>query len=265
MAITDLLDRVPFPPRERPERAAAAPRRPFEIELPIIERVGIPLPDDPPAVTGAPVGASSVPTGETAGASGPAPAQPPEAPARASAVRPPMPSYAFLVIGGLTLLSLALAAALALSDGAPRPASEAGTAPAAVSTAPATVRPTSARPRASFLADPTPIPVDLLTRLEDASAEPLDVELGRLLDAVGHGFGSRSAQLEPTLRSYVYRVSGRLERSPDTFRVAATAPEPALASARADLLKQIFRGATASGRLQVGAGVGPHALTLVSE
>ena len=118
---------------------------------------------------------------------------------------------------------------------------------------------------ASFTAEPTAIPVELLTRLEEASDEALYVELARLLEAMQFGFGRRSAQLEPTLRSYVYRMGSRFEWNPDTFRVAVTAPDPALATTRAALLERLFEDAVAAGRLDVGTGVGPHALTLVTE
>ena len=50
--------------------------------------------------------------------------------------------------------------------------------------------------------EPSPIPVELLTRLEAASEEPLDVELSRLLDAIQHGFGRRSAVLEPSCEPF---------------------------------------------------------------
>ena len=258
VAITDLLDRVPIPAR-RPAPPPAAgpggrplPERPFSVELPPVERVGISL--DPLAEgAGVPVPEEDRPA-----------ARPTDAPAASSparpaprAARPPLPSYAVAAIGGLTLLSLALAVALVVAARA----TPAAAAPSAATPA----VPVSAAPTPSFGSDPAPIPVDLITRLEDASEEPLDVELARLLDAVQHGFGGRSAVLEPTLRSYVYRMSSRFEWNPDTFRVAVTAPDPDLAAARGELLEHVFEGAVAQGRLQVGTGVGPHALTLVSD
>ena len=245
VAITDLLDRIPFSPRERP--APTVPERTFEVEVPEVERVGIALPE---GVVPAPPPEPPAP-----------PAPPPAAP------RPPLPSYAVALIGGLTLLSLALAAALAVaaSDGTAEAAR-----PAEAPAGPAAPRPPDAdRQRvvadAAYTADPAPIPVDLITRLEEASEEPLDVELSRLLDAIQHGFGRRSVQLEPTLRSYVYRMSSRFEWNPDTFRVAVTAPDADLATARAATLERLFDEAVAAGRLDVGTGVGPHALSLVSE
>ena len=252
MAITDLLDRIPFPTRSGAPPAAAPPARPFSVELPPAEPAGTRL--------------GAAPLAEASGGTPDVPAMPaPERSASAPAseasaalgARPPMPSYAVAVVGGLTLLSLALAVALAMAAAGPEPAA------AATPAAPPAAAPS--RPAAVFSAEPAPIPIDLLTRLEDAGEEPLGVELTRLLDAVQHGFGQRSVQLDPTLRSYVYRMSSRFEWTPDTFRVAVTAPDPDLATARGVLLERLFSGATATGRLQVGTGVGPHALTLVTE
>ena len=239
VAITDLLDRIPLSTRQRAAPTAAA-ERPFSVELPSAERA-----ED-----------RAAPLAEAAGA--PVDAPPPTdlgAPDRA-----PLPSYAVALVGGLVLLALSLTAALATGDAGP--AAAAPPAPDARRTAATAVGVPTAP---AFGADPAPIPVDLLTRLEDASQEPLDVELSRLLDAVQHGFGRRSAVLEPTLGSYVSRMSSRFERTPDTFRVAVTAPDPDLAAARGALLERLFKDAAAAGRLQVGTGVGPHALTLVSE
>ena len=172
-----------------------------------------------------------------------------------------------LAIGGLSLLCLLLGASLAavlwtsapLAEAAAEPApSAAGPAapPAEVALVNQTVDP------ATFPADPEPIPVDLLTRLEAASESTLDVELGRLLDAVQHGFGDRSARLEPTLQSYVYRMGSRFEWNPDSFRISVTAPDPTLAAARATLIAGLFEDAVAAGRLQIRTGSGPHALTV---
>ena len=264
MPITELLDRVPFSPGARAPRpepdGVPEAERTFEIELPSSDEIdgAIPIPDRP------------VPADDL-------PEPPPAAPPRRRAVptaRPPMPSWGIALVGGLSLVSLALAAALAVAvaepdriEAAPPPADT--SAPAATSVGPSTPAELPAAPpplpSASFPADPAPIPVDLLTRLEEASDEPLDVELSRLLDAIQHGFGQRSAQLEPTLRSYVYRMASRFEWNPDSFRVAVTAPEPDLAAARAALLKRLFEDAVAAGRLEVGTGAGPHALTLVTE
>ncbi len=186
----------------------------------------------------------------------------PRAPSPA-VTRPPLPSWGVVVVGGLALLSIALTAALAIAVAGPDlTATTAGPERALV---PSDATPPPAPSPASFPADPAPIPIDLLTRLEDASSEPLDVELTRLLDAIQHGFGGRSAQLEPTLRSYVYRMTSRFEWTPDTFRVAVTAPDPALVATRAALLERLFEDAVAAGRLDIGTGTGPHALTLVTE
>lgn len=181
-----------------------------------------------------------------AGASSPAP-EPPS---------PPLPSWAALVIGGLALLCVALAAALVAV--AVEPDDEAAGPPVE---APVAAPPVEAP---TFPAEPVPIPVELLTRLEAVGEAPLETEFSLLLDAIGHGFGQRSARLEPTLQSYVYRTAGRFEWSPDSFQVAVTAPDPALAAARGTLLEQLFADAVAAGRLEVGTGAGPHGLSLVS-
>lgn len=275
--ITDLLDRVPFSPAARPRQADApvspppsgdATERTFEIELPTVERVGAldPVVLPPPFTTLA----------ETADAPPEAATEPaPEPPTRRRspavfAPLPPLPSWGIAVIGGLSLLCLALAASLAVAVAEPdrveaappiadtRDAVTEAPAPEASDDEPTAIP-------ASFTAEPTPIPVELLTRLEEASDQPLDVELSRLLEAIQFGFGRRSAQLEPTLRSYVYRMGSRFEWNPDSFRVAVTAPDPALASARAAQLERLFEDAVAAGRLDVGTGIGPHALTLVTE
>ncbi len=258
VAITDLLGRVPFPTPERPGPDAGRAGRTFEIELPRAGRIGPPLPHRPPAAPSR--GAAEPladPPGDTDGEPRTRPAEPPAAPGR-----PPLSSRAVALTGGLTLLSLALAVALGAASGDAHPAPAVG--PAVASLGPP-ARPMSAFSQAPPSADPVPIPVDLLTRLEEADRKPLDVELGRLLDAVQYGFGTRSAQLEPTLRSYAYRTSSRLAWTPDTFRVAVTAPDPALAAARGARLARLFEDATATGQLQVGTGAGAHALTLVSE
>lgn len=175
--------------------------------------------------------------------------------------------------GILTLLVLVLSAALVarpeaqasaagpdLEDAVPPDPEPAAATP---STPPADETP--APPVASFPAEPTPIPVDLLTRLEGASDSPLETELGFLLDAIQHGFGRNSARLEPTLRSYVYRMTSRFAWNPDSFRVAVTAPNPELAAARGELLKRLFEDAIATGRLEIGTGTGAHALMVIPE
>ncbi len=212
----------------------------------------------------------------------PVSAPPPAAPPRPSRISealshlpdgPPLPSWAIATIGALALLALALAVALAVTldvppDALPHelatPQAEGtGAPPAQVSTRPADTR--AAPSPSDFPADPSPIPVDLLTRLEEAGDQPLDIELSRLLDAIQFGFGRRSARLDPTLRSYVYRMASRFEWNPESYRVAVTAPDPELAAARGALLEQLFSDAIAAGRLQIGTGVGPHALALVSD
>ncbi|WP_420457353.1 hypothetical protein [Rubrivirga sp.] len=274
MPITDLLDSVPF------SLGAPAPE-PSE-PAPTADRVGASERPGRPSGDGA-----SEPTGERPGLrivtldtlnaldlEGPPAPPSPEPPAATVAglgerppttSRPPLPSWAVAATGGLALLSIALIAALAVALTGSTDAVAPSADPAATRPAPADAATPPAPSPASFPADPSPIPVDLLTRLEEASNEPLDVELSRLLDAIQHGFGRRSAQLEPTLRSYVYRMGSRFEWNPDTFRVAATAPDPALAAARAALLERLFEDAVAAGRLDVGTGVGPDALTLVTE
>lgn len=182
-----------------------------------------------------------------------------------------LPSYAVILIGGLALVCLALSVALvaALSSDAPDLAQAAPEPPAGPVIEPLSPSPDDTDPGAvspaDFPADPAPIPIGLITQLEAASEEPLEVELSRLLEAIQHGFGTRSARLEPTLRSYVYRMSARFEWNPNTFRVAVTAPDVRLAEARKALLDQLFPDAVATGRLEVGVGAGPHALTLVTE
>ena len=276
VAITELLDRIPFSPprpqRERPE--ASEPPRAFDLELPTVERVG---PDEPevPSVDpydldeGASMAAEPAPEPDAEPAEGPS--EPTSWSVRA------LPSWAAAVIGGLSLLSLALAVTLAavLLEDAPveavpvaepdagleAPPAEAAEADVAETSDEAPLEPATAP--SSFAAEPSPIPVELLTRLEEASDQPLEVELTRLLDATQHGFGRRSARLEPTLRSYVYRMASRFEWNPATFRVAVTAPDPDLAAARGALLEQLFAEAVEAGRLDIGTGVGPHGLTLV--
>lgn len=251
MPITDLLDRIPFSPTRGAEPAAPAPpERAFHVEA--LEGDGAPH--------GFPRPPAPAPSAET-----------PPPPVGA----PPMPSWGVVLIGGLSLLCavLAIALAMALQDAPQAPVDQtAATGEArpagddtAAETTEADPEPAPARSPATFSAEATPIPVELITRLEAASEEPLDVELARLLDAMQHGFGRRGAVLEPTLRSYVYRMASRFEWNPDSFRIAVTAPDPDLAAARGALLERLFEDAVAAGRLAVGTGVGPHALTLVAE
>lgn len=188
----------------------------------------------------------------------------------------PPPGTVPIVIGTLALTTLLLGAALltALSDAqasapeavvveeAPAEPSSRPTQTVATATDSSTADRSSA---ASFPAEPTPIPIDLLTRLESASDSPLETELGYLLDAIQHGFGRNSARLEPTLRSYVYRMTSRFVWNPDSFRVAVTAPNPDLATARGELLKRLFEDAVTTGRLEIGTGTGPNALMVIPE
>ena len=253
VAITDLLDRIPFSPRADAGGDSGPADRPFSVEVPEVERAGIDLPES-----------AALPEAPPPGLDGPPVGTPRPAPA-------PLPSYAIVVIGGLALLCVALSAALAVTVAEAGPPAEtaadatAETPPAGATAEASTAAATADAPSAAYTADPAPIPVDLITRLEEASEEPLDVELSRLLDAIQHGFDRRSVALEPTLRSYVYRMSSRFEWNPDTFRVAVTAPDAALAQARTATLTHLFEDAAASGRLQVRPGVGPHALSLVTE
>lgn len=275
MTITDLPSTIPNPPSPSGDGASADVHLGGGVSSPIAERLGegtfsLELPGDAPVVI------------ETFSEGSEEEPDPPAAEDIAStlsrtaapATRPLLPSYAVVVIGGLALACLALCVALVAALSRP----EAVTVPTAAPTeipadpspeaaplpepAPEAVAP-AATP-ADFPAAAVPIPVDLLTELEAASSETLDVELSRLLAAIQHGFGTQSARLEPTLRSYVYRMAARFEWNPDTYRVAVTAPDARLAEARKALLEGLFEEAIASGRLDVGTGTGPHALTLVT-
>lgn len=203
---------------------------------------------------------------------------------------PPLPSAAVLAIAGLALTCLALVAALVLSS-ADRPVEYQSA--VAVPGIPATATPpdaesaAAAAPEASgesdapapsrtqtvavdsllaaFPAEPRPIPTGVITRIEAAETEPVAIELGHLLDAIQTGFGTQSAQLEPTLRPYVFRIAGRLSVRAEPLRIAATAPDGALAQARAATLRRLFDLAGVSTGLSIGAGTGPHALSIVSD
>lgn len=269
VAVTDLLGSVPLSTRspDAPDGAGWPPDVPRPTGV-VVERIY----ED--TFGTAPLPPTSAPLDPQAG---PLPRRPRVADALARLPDGPrLPSWAIVTIGALALLTLSLAAALAVTLDAPPPAlppdaasagasadadAEAGRAQVSNPTADTGDAPSPA----DFPAEPSPIPVDLLTRLEEASNEPLDVELTRLLDAVQHGFGRRSARLEPTLRSYVYRMASRFEWNAEAHRIAVTAPDPDLAAARRVLLEQLFADAVAAGRLEVGTGVGPHALTLVPE
>lgn len=193
---------------------------------------------------------------------------------RPDAVTSPTPvfsSTAVLVIGALSFACLVLSVLLLSPDTAP--AAEAPLPPAAGVDGPASGSdpdgeagiPGGVAAASSFSAEPQPIPVALITRLEASSDAPLETELGHLLDAVQHGFGDESARLEPTLRSYVYRMASRFMWNPDTFRVAVTSPDPTLAAARGALVERLFDDAVEAGRLQVRSGTGPNALQVLSE
>ena len=258
MGITDLLDRLPNssigggPPLATGDGASSSlDEVPFSVEVPVVERVGVEI---PPPTAPASVSGPAARTIEAERATTPPP------PRRTGAA--PLPSWAVAVIGGLSLLSLLLALALAAALTSPEPSADVSPPPASAPAEPAA--PALAAP-ATFSAEPSPIPVDLITRLEEAGDQEFDVELSRLLDAVQHGFGRRSARLEPTLQAYVYRTSSRFLFDADRHRVAVTAPDAPLAAARAALLEQLFADAVAEGKLEVGHAVGPHALALVSE
>lgn len=204
--------------------------------------------------------------------SGPAPV-----PVRSPRPRRPLPSRAVLAIGSLALTCLTLLAALVLATTSPTARASAAEAhPSEASPVPADAAreaetdaeadaPTAASEAGAPAGEPAVIPADLLARLEAASDAPLPTELGLFLEAVQLGFGSESAQLEPALRSYAYRLASRFEWNPDHFQIAVTAPDPALAEARSALLGRLFAAAVASGRLTLRAGAGAHALTLVTE
>ncbi len=216
--------------------------------------VGVPLP---------PAAAHVTPT---------VPATPPRR--RAGVSRRPMPSRAVLAIGALSLACVTLLAALVLTAAAPGVPTD-----GAASTMPSPDEATPDAPPAAAVADaasladaaPTsgvdaqPIPPEMLASLEAASDAPLPTELQLFLRAAAHGFGDQSAQLEPTLRSYAYRLSSRFEWNPDTYAIAVSAPTLALAQERAALLGQLFSAAVASGRLTIQPSAGPHALSLVTE
>jgi hypothetical protein len=198
---------------------------------------------------------------------------------------PPLPSTGVLAVAGLALLCIALAVALVLaasdapieygasgsSEGAEPSTAMLPSAPGGLPTAPASVAADSTSVSldsllAAYPAEPKPIPAALLTQIEDAGNGPLAVEMGQLLSAIQTGFGDRSAQIEPTLRPYVFRIAGRLSVRTDTLRIAATAPDLDLARARAATLRRTLDVAGVSGsRVAIGAGVGPHALTTVSD
>ncbi|NNF59411.1 MAG: hypothetical protein HKN04_14340 [Rhodothermaceae bacterium] len=160
---------------------------------------------------------------------------------------PPLPSRAVLLIGGLALLCLVLLATLtfAVSNAdAPSLALDAPPDPVAAARLDATTtrspQRTEAGSDAVYAAEPNAIPTGVLTALEQASEEPIEVEFNRLLDAIQHGFGESSVQIEPTLRPYAARIAGRLNVRPVSFTVRVAAPDRALAQARARALGRLF-------------------------
>ena len=184
----------------------------------------------------------------------------------------PLPSYGVAAIGGLSLLCLALSVALAAALSTPTGAAghsdgavESAVGQSAGGEADGEAASEAAAPPspAAFAAAPRPIPVELLTGLEAAGERPVATELNALLGALQHGFGTESARLEPTIGSYAARTAARLALAADTFRVAVTAPSADLAEARAALVSRLF--AEGGGHVRVAAGIGPHALTLVSD
>lgn len=115
---------------------------------------------------------------------------------------------------------------------------------------------------AVFAAEPRAIPSGMITSLEQAAEEPLDVELSRLLDAIQQGFGESSAQIAPTLRPYAYRLAGRMNIRQGAFRIRVAAPNEDLAVARAEVLARLFESAgVASNRLTFMPRSGIHSLT----
>lgn len=295
MTITDLPSTIPNPPDLRGDGTSDDVHLDMTTDGPVIERAGdggfsLEFPEDEPVLIEVVSKDDASPLSDAPTEDAPDTEAPydPEADSHGSSVgeefastlarsmppaRPALPSYAVVIIGGLALACLALCVALvtALTSPEPTPPPIVTATPEAIAAPGTTPEPTpagqtgaSATP-ADFPAPPAPIPVDLITALEAASSEPLEVELSRLLEAIQHGFGGQSARLEPTLRSYVYRMAARFEWNPNTFRVAATAPDARLAEARKALLESLFEEAVGTGRLAVGTGTGPHALTLVTE
>ena len=186
---------------------------------------------------------------------------------------PPPPATILAGATGVLLLLAVLAATIltieeraAASPVLVAPVTEpaAPSAPAAPAASAAPPTPADDVP-AAYPAAPEPIPAALLTQLEAASDAPLATELRVLLEAIQSGFGASSVQLEPTLRSYAYRMASRFEWNPDAYRIAVTAPDAGLAEARAATLNRLFQTAVAAGRLDIRARVGPHALSLVTE
>lgn len=118
------------------------------------------------------------------------------------------------------------------------------------------------RRRGVFDAESHPISSGVITALEQAAEEPLDVELSRLLDAIQQGFGESSIQVAPTLRPYAYRLAGRMNIRPGAYRVRVAAPSEELAIARAEVLGRLFEAAgVVTSRLTFVPRTGIHSLT----
>jgi len=183
-----------------------------------------------------------------------------------------MSSRAVLMVGGLTLLCLSMAAAMAFqTDPAEAPpsldavpameATPVADASAEEATDPSTL-PGAPTP-AVGTAEATPVSADTLPDLEQAGNGPLQGELAQLLTAIQYGFGAQSAELEPTLRPYVAHVVGRLNVHPGPFGVTVSAPDAAMAERRAEVLRAAFAAAgLPPERLPFTPVTGPPALTL---
>lgn len=191
---------------------------------------------------------------------------------------PPLSSRAIVMVGGIALFCLALITALILESGGNAggsqlqldiPAEQAseqtsqsdpsagqggGLLPLAATEA--------AGDRVLFDAESHPISTGVITALEQAAEEPLDVELNRLLEAIQQGFGESSIQIAPSLRPYAYRLAGRMNIRPGAYRVRVAAPSEELANARAEVLGRLFELAgVVNRRLTFVPGMGIHSLT----
>ncbi len=237
MAVTDLLSRIPNPPARRPDLADAS-------------------------------GDGGAALGQWAAFSAPAEFLPPAAARPGRSSRRSLPSWVVLALASAALAVIALVALTLLRVVGPDTAS--GVAPTAFETvaatpadrAPAAPAETTGTAAATFGTDPTPVPADVIARLEAASNEPLHAELAQLLAAIGIGFGGRSAQVDPALRPYTVRMASRFEYNPDTFRIAVAAPSAELAAARVATLTRVFGDAVAAQRLLIEPTTGPDAITL---
>ena len=180
----------------------------------------------------------------------------------------PLPSYAILAIGGLSLVCLGLLAVVAwnVEQTTAPPLHLDG--PGASSTPPP--EPIEPLPleepthTSAFDTEPQRIPNDLVIDLELAAEETIDVELDRYFEAVLHGFGESSAQIEPTLPTYAARLAGRLNAQSVSYHIEVTAPDSALAAARAESLRRLFEAkGVVSERLLFTAERGAPGLTVV--